>query len=119
MTPKLIDDMHAEVARWQGVAPCAADGRAEGSLQPELQLCFAMMDKYYDHVAVGLPHEACLPEDAAMRRTIVVDFEEGWPYAPPLYLSQSPKTDLVAPMVADELFVQMLETAGRWVENDV
>ena len=116
VTPKLIDDVHAEVARQQGVAPCSADGGAEGALQPELRACFAAIDTYYDHVIVGLPRAACLRDDPTMRR--MVNYGEGWPEAPPAYLS-APTETAAAPVPADELFVQMLETSARWVEQDV
>ena len=36
VTPKLIDDVHAEVARQQGVAPCSADGGAEGGVNMQM-----------------------------------------------------------------------------------
>ena len=116
VTPKLIDDVHAEVARQQGVAPCSADGGAEGVLQPELRACFAAIDTYYDHVVVGLPLDDCLRDDPTMRR--MVNYGEGWPEAPPVYLS-APTETAAAPVPADELFVQMLETSARWVEQDV
>ena len=119
VTPKLIDDVHAEVARQQGVAPCSADGGAEGALQPELRACFAAIDTYYDHVVVGLPRAACLRDDPTMRR--MVNYGEGWPEAPPVYLSAGAYETgaAAAPVQAEELFVQMLETSARWVEQDV
>ena len=87
-------------------------------LQPELRACFAAIDTYYDHVVVGLPRAACLPDDPALRR--MVHYGEGWPEAPPVYLSAPTETGAAAaPVTADELFVQMLETAARWVEQDV
>ena len=85
-------------------------------LQPELRACFAAIDTYYDHVVVGLPRAACLRDDPTMRR--MVNYGEGWPEAPPVYLS-APTETAAAPVPADELFVQMLETSARWVEQDV
>ena len=111
----IISSVLNEFSR-QDVAPYKEGGGAEGMLQPELRACFAAIDTYYDHVVVGLPLDDCLRDDPTMRR--MVNYGEGWPEAPPVYLS-APTETAAAPVPADELFVQMLETSARWVEQDV
>ena len=107
VTCGLIDRVHAVVARVQGVAPWEADGAQPGELQPELRRCFEAIEAYLD---IDEP-AAWAPADKARKvADAVVDGE--WDGESPRALVEA-AYDVPRQMGAEEIFMQLLETAVR------
>lgn len=106
MTCGLIDQLHAAVARLQGVAPWEADACVSGPLQPVLSRCFEAVEAFLD---IDLPSQWLPSHKLRLVSDAVVDGE--WDVEPPHAILEASRGG--RQLGADGVFKQMVEAAIR------